>query len=231
MRILVIEDDVNMAKNIKMILENHGMIVETAEFGEDAIEMSKFYDYDLILLDLMLPDISGFDVLEAVRRQNVQTPVLILSSLGEVNDKIKALGVGADDYLTKPFNREELLARIHAIIRRANGFAQQEVQIGKLLVNLSTGVAFVDGVAMHLTGKEFKILHLLCLRKETPISKETFLDHLYGGMDEPEPKIIDVFICKLRKKIEDASGGDSYIQTIWGRGYMLCDPNKEKSTA
>ncbi len=226
MRILVIEDDISMAKNIKTILESHNMVVETVEFGEDAIEMSRYYDYDLILLDLMLPDITGFEVLESIRRQNIQTPVLILSSLGEVNDKIKALGVGADDYLTKPFNREELLARIHAIIRRANGFAQQEVTVGKLMVNLSTGIAFMEDKPIHLTGKEFKILHLLCLRKETPVSKETFLDHLYGGMDEPEPKIIDVFICKLRKKIEDASGGDNYIQTIWGRGYMLREPQK-----
>lgn len=225
MRILLVEDDLGMSENIQAILSSENIVADPAEYGEDAIEMAKLYDYDLILLDLMLPDMSGFDVLSKIRDQNVSTPVLILSALGETDDKIRGLGVGADDYLTKPFHRQELLARIQAIVRRASGFAQETIQLGDLSVNLTTSIASIKDQPLHLTGKEFRILHLLCLRKGTPVSKETFLDHLYGGIDEPEPKIIDVFICKLRKKMEDASNGGNYIKTVWGRGYMLQDPS------
>lgn len=226
MRILLVEDDLGMARNIQQILEAADMVVDPTDMGEEAIDMAKLYDYDLVILDLMLPDMSGFEVLSGIRGQGIEVPVMILSALGEADDKIKGLGVGADDYLTKPFNREELLARIHAIVRRARGFSQQEVVTGKLAVNITKGTAQVNGMPLHLTGKEFRILRLLSLRKGSPLSKETFLNHLYGGMDEPEPKIIDVFICKLRKKIEEATGDEHYIHTIWGRGYMLQESDK-----
>ena len=149
--------------------------------------------------------------------------MLILSGIGEMDSKVRALGFGADDYVTKPFHRDELVARIHAIVRRSKGHSQSVIRTGKLAVNLDAKTVEVDGARVHLTGKEYAMLELLSLRKGTTLTKEMFLNHLYGGMDEPELKIIDVFICKLRKKLSLACGGDNYIETVWGRGYVLRD--------
>jgi two-component system cell cycle response regulator CtrA len=154
----------------------------------------------------------------------VETPVLILSGLNEPERKVRGLGVGADDYLTKPFDRAELVARLQAIVRRSKGHAQPVVQVGQLEVNLEARTAHVGGQTLHLTGKEYGILELLAMRKGTTLTKEQFLNHLYGGIDEPELKIIDVFICKLRKKLTQASQGENYIETVWGRGYVLREP-------
>jgi two-component system cell cycle response regulator CtrA len=195
--------------------------------GEDALEIGKLYDYDIIVLDLMLPDMDGYQVLRRLRAARVKTPVLILSGLNGSDDKIKGLDVGADDYLTKPFDRRELIARIQTIVRRSRGHSESTVKTGKLTVNLDTRTVEVDGQPLHLTGKEYGILGLLSLRKGTTLTKEVILNDLYGGMDEPELKIIDVFICKLRKKLNAATGGEDYIKTVWGRGYTLRDPSDE----
>ena len=138
--------------------------------------------------------------------------------------KVRSFGFGADDYVTKPFHREELTARIHAVVRRSKGHSQSVIRTGKLAVNLDAKTVEVDGSRVHLTGKEYAMLELLSLRKGTTLTKEMFLNHLYGGMDEPELKIIDVFICKLRKKLAHACEGDNYVHTVWGRGYVLQDP-------
>lgn len=228
MRVLLVEDDPTTAKSIEMMLNSAGMVVDSAELGEDGLEIGKLYDYDIIVLDLMLPDIDGMEVLRRLRDARVQTPVLILSGLSESEQKVKGLGTGADDYLTKPFNKEELLARIQAIVRRSKGHAQSVIDTGRLTINLDSRAVEVDGQSIHLTGKEYGILELLSLRKGTTLTKEMFLNHLYGGMDEPELKIIDVFICKLRKKLGAATGGENYIETVWGRGYVLRDPEGEK---
>ncbi|MBC7905858.1 MAG: response regulator transcription factor, partial [Rhodospirillaceae bacterium] len=179
--------------------------------------------------DLMLPDMDGYEVLRRLRAARVETPVLILSGLTESDKKIKGLGFGADDYLTKPFDRGELVARIQAIVRRSKGHAQSIIKTGKLAVNLDARTVEVEGDPLHLTGKEYGILELLSLRKGQTLTKEQFLNHLYGGIDEPELKIIDVFICKLRKKLATATGGESYIETVWGRGYVLRDPDGSPS--
>jgi two-component system cell cycle response regulator CtrA len=231
MRVLLVEDDPTTARSIEMMLASAGMVVDSTDLGEDGLEIGKLYDYDIIVLDLMLPDIGGMEVLRRLRDARVQTPVLILSGLAESEQKVKGLGTGADDYLTKPFNKEELLARIQAIVRRSKGHAQSVIDTGRLTINLDSRAVEVDGKSLHLTGKEYGILELLSLRKGTTLTKEMFLGHLYGGMDEPELKIIDVFICKLRKKLGAATGGENYIETVWGRGYVLREPEGEGELA
>lgn len=224
MRVLLIEDDSSTAKSIELMLKSEGYVIDVTDLGEDGIDLSKVYDYDIIVLDLMLPDMDGYDVLKQMRESKIETPILILSGLGEMENKIKGLGYGADDYLTKPFDKRELIARIQAIVRRSQGHAQSTIEVGKITINLDSRTVDVDGDTVHLTGKEYGILELMALRKGTTLTKEAFLNHLYGGMDEPELKIIDVFICKLRKKLEDATGGDNYVETVWGRGYVLREP-------
>ena len=226
MRVLLIEDDSAMARSIELMLRSEGLNVYTTDLGEEGIDLGKLYDYDIIVLDLQLPDMSGFEVLKALRVAKVQTPVLILSGNAIVEAKVKALGFGADDYMTKPFHKDELVARIQAVVRRSKGHSQSVITTGKLTVNLDAKTVEVDGARVHLTGKEYQMLELLSLRKGTTLTKEMFLNHLYGGMDEPELKIIDVFICKLRKKLANASEGRNFIETVWGRGYVLREPHE-----
>ena len=227
MRILLIEDDATTAQSIQLSLKSENFIIDLARLGEEGLEIGRMYDYDLIILDIMLPDIDGYEVLRRFRDSKVTTPILILSGLSEMDDKIKGLGIGADDYLTKPFDKRELIARIQAIIRRSKGHAHSIVKVGNLNINLDTQLVDVDGTNVHLTGKEYSILELLALRLGSTLTKEVFLNHLYGGMDEPEAKIIDVFVCKLRKKIANVADGANYIETIWGRGYVLRDPHAD----
>jgi two-component system cell cycle response regulator CtrA len=224
MRVLLVEDDPTTSRSIELMLTHSNFNVYCTDLGEDAIELSKLYDYDLILLDLNLPDLGGIDVLRHIRLARIDTPVLVLTGETDTDTKLRSFGVGADDYLTKPFHREELIARIHAIIRRSQGHAQSVIRTGPLTVNLDAKTVDVDGKVVHLTGKEYQMLELLSLRKGTTLTKEMFLNHLYGGMDEPELKIIDVFICKLRKKLAEATDGQNFIETVWGRGYVLRDP-------
>src|SRR5271156_6353046 len=224
MRVLLVEDDAQTAASVKMLLISENFICDTTELGEDGLEIGKLYDYDIILLDLMLPDIDGYEVLRRLRAARVRTPILILSGLAELDHKLKGLGFRADDFLPKPFDPRELVARIQAIVRRPKGHPESTIRTGKLLVNLDSRIVSVDDQPVHLTGKEYGILELLSLRKGTTLTKEMFLNHLYGGMDEPELKIIDVFVCKLRKKLAAATDGDNYIETVWGRGYVLRDP-------
>ncbi len=224
MRILLVEDDPTTSKSIELMLTHANLNVYATDLGEEGIDLAKLYDYDLILLDLNLPDMNGHEVLRQLRNARVETPILVLSGADDTESKIKGFGFGADDYLTKPFHREELVARIHAIIRRSKGHSQSVIHTGRVEVNLDAKTVAVEGKPVHLTGKEYQMLELLSLRKGTTLTKEMFLNHLYGGMDEPELKIIDVFICKLRKKLSNATGGDNYIETVWGRGYVLRDP-------
>ncbi|MFM2389043.1 MAG: hypothetical protein RLZZ437_598 [Pseudomonadota bacterium] len=224
MRILLVEDDPTTSRSIELMLTHANLNVYCTDLGEDGIDLAKLYDYDLILLDLNLPDMSGHEVLRQLRMARIETPILILSGSDDTDNKLKGFGFGADDYLTKPFHREELVARIHAIIRRSKGHSQSIIKTGEVNVNLDAKTVDVGGKTVHLTGKEYQMLELLSLRKGTTLTKEMFLNHLYGGMDEPELKIIDVFICKLRKKLAEATDGANYIETVWGRGYVLRDP-------
>ena len=227
MRVLLVEDAPTMSQSIDMMLSSANMVVDVTDLGEDGLEIGKLYDYDIIILDLMLPDIDGYEVLRRLRNSKVDTPVLILSGLTESENKVKGLGSGADDYLTKPFNKDELIARILAIVRRSKGHSDSIIRCGKLAVNLDAHTVEVDDKPVHLTGKEYGILELLSLRKSTTLTKEMFLNHLYNGIDEPELKIIDVFVCKLRKKLAKACEDEIYIHTVWGRGYVLREPEEE----
>jgi two-component system cell cycle response regulator CtrA len=224
MRVLLVEDDPATSRSIELMLTHANLNVYCTDLGEEGIDLAKLYDYDLILLDLNLPDMNGHEVLRQLRLARVETPILILSGSDDSENKLKGFGFGADDYMTKPFHREELVARIHAIIRRSKGHAQSVIRTGEINVNLDAKTVDVNGEMVHLTGKEYQMLELLSLRKGTTLTKEMFLNHLYGGMDEPELKIIDVFICKLRKKLAEATGGHNHIETVWGRGYVLRDP-------
>ena len=231
MRVLLVEDDPTTAKSIEMMLTHANLNVYATDLGEEGIDLAKLYDYDIILLDLNLPDMTGHDVLRQLRLARIETPILILTGSDDTENKIRGFGFGADDYLTKPFQREELVARIHAIVRRSKGHAQSIIWTGKVAVNLDAKTVEVEGKTVHLTGKEYQMLELLSLRKGTTLTKEMFLNHLYGGMDEPELIIIDVFICKLRKKIAQATDNENYIQTVWGRGYVLKDPEPQQQPA
>jgi len=213
------------------MLKSEGFNTYVTDLGEEGVDLGKLYDYDIILLDLNLPDMPGFDVLKTLRVAKVDTPILILSGNADIDNKVRGLGSGADDYMTKPFHKEELIARIHAVVRRSKGHSQSIIKTGDIAVNLDAKTVEVNGQRVHLTGKEYQMLELLSLRKGTTLTKEMFLNHLYGGMDEPELKIIDVFICKLRKKLASATSGDHHIETVWGRGYVLRDPSDEISAA
>lgn len=223
MRVLLIEDDKTIGQNIAMVLNKEGMVVDTSYLGEDGLEMAKLYEYDIIIVDLMLPGIDGYEVVRSLRATRNNTPIMILSGLSGSDKKVKGLGFGADDYLTKPFDRSELIARVNALVRRSKGLADPIVRTGIMEINLNSKIVTIGGKVLHLTSKEYALIELLAMRKGTTINKEQFLNHLYGGMDEPEMKIIDVFLCKIRRKIEKLSGGEEYIETVWGRGYILKD--------
>ena len=219
MRVLLIEDDISVTQSIELMLQRLNVQISVADMGEHGIDLGRLPDYDIILLDLNLPDMSGYDVLRQLRLAKVSTPVLILSGLDGIQNKVRGLGYGADDYLTKPFHKDELIARIQAIIRRSSDQTEAVLQCGDLTVKPQAQQAEVGGRPVNLTGTEYKILAFLAQRQGSTLTKEMLLNHLYSGMDEPEIKIIDVFICKLRKKLAEASGGRNYIETVWGRGY------------
>lgn len=222
MRILTVEPDSGTAQAIELMLKSEGFNVFVTGEGEEGVDLGKLYDYDLITLALDLPDMSGFDVIRHLRASKITTPILVLSGLAGVEDKVKALGLGADDYMTKPFHKDELVARILAIVRRSKGQAQSLIQIGELTIDLDSKTVTTRGQLIRFTGKEYQMIELLALRKGTTITKEVFLNHVYGGMDEPMGKILDVFVCKIRKKLREVD--IDYLETVWGRGYVLREP-------
>jgi two-component system cell cycle response regulator CtrA len=224
MRVLVIEDDVVTAAKIQIVMGLQKFICDVTHIGASGIKLAKSADYDIIILDLMLPDIDGYEVLRDLRAARVHTPILILSGLSEVDDKIKGLTLGATDFLTKPFEERELIGRIQAIVRRSKGHSESTIRTGQLLVKLDSRSATIGDQPLRLTRKEYGMLELLSLCKGTTLTKEMFLDHLYGGVCEPQPRSIDVFLCKLRKKLALATGGEHYIETVSGRGYVLREP-------
>lgn len=233
MKILLVEDDSNTAKTIQAVLCAENIVCDLSESGEEAFQIGKIYDYDVIILDLNLPDINGHDLLQRFRDSLINAPVLILSGLQSIQEKVRALGFGADDYMTKPFNTDELVVRLKALARRAEGHPSSIIRVGELQLNLDNQSIEARGHPLELTGKEYQILAFLILRKGATVTKGNFLNRLYTGLDEPEEKIIDVFMCKIRKKLVEMLGeeGKNYIETIWGRGYVLRDPTKTTPAA
>ena len=229
MRIMLVEDDMLLAQSLTDRLEDQGFHVDEADRGEDALELTDIYEYQVMILDLGLPDMSGDEILDNLCAKNEHLPVLILSGEADVEARLSCLRAGADDYLTKPFNMDELVARLHALVRRANGHANNRLQFGDITLDLTARDVRVGNTRVELTSKEYQMLELLCLRKGSVVSKESFLDQFYGRMDEPEMEIIDVFICRLRKKIENAGASHPFIETVWGRGYRVDIPEQKCS--
>lgn len=230
MHILIIEDDKITNQNLSLLLKRERIISESAFSGRDGIELIKLYEYDLIILDLILPDIPGIEILKQIRQQRINTPVLILSALNKIEEKVKCFNAGADDYLTKPYERIELIARIKAIIRRAHGISDAVIHIGKMKIDMNTKTVYIADKLVPLTTKEYALLELLALKRGITVNKETCLNQLYGIMDEPpDSKIIDVFLCKIRRKIKLLNNGEDYIQNIWGRGYILKENTSKHS--
>ena len=226
-QVLVVDDEPQLRWALKAGLERAGYEVDLAGTGEEGLDAAAARTPDLMVLDVAMPGIDGFEVCRQLRRWS-RIPVIMLTVRDSGADKIRALNLGADDYLTKPFNKDELIARITAIVRRSKGHAESVIRTGDIIVNLDAKTVEVHNQRVHLTGKEYQMFELLSLRKGTTLTKEMFLNHLYGGMDEPELKIIDVFICKLRKKLANASEGRNFIETVWGRGYVLREPHEEE---
>lgn len=220
-----------MARSIVLMLDRAGIQHQAVAMGEAGIELARLYDFDAIVLDLSLPDIYGYEVLKQLRSARVATPVMIVSGDTELATKVNGFDIGADDYLTKPFVGEELIARLHALIRRSQGHAEPLVQTGSMTIDLNARTVAVQGKRIALTNKEYTILEMLSVRKGSTLAKEAMIANLYGGRDEPEIKIIDVFICKLRKKLADVDpSAAACIETVWGRGYALRDPAIEPIT-
>jgi two-component system cell cycle response regulator CtrA len=214
MRALLVDDDPSAFSLLKMAVQPENLIIERAEAGLDAIEMVKVYDFDVMILEQDLPDIEGHRLVQRLRSADINLPIMMLSRIADKKVAIDALNAGADDHMTKPFDREELIVRLRAIIRRSKGHAGSVIRIGRLAVDMSAKTVEIDGKPLQATAKEYGILELLALRRGMTLTKENFLDHLYGGMDEPEQKVIDVFICKLRKKIAAIAGDQNPIRTI-----------------
>ncbi len=227
MRILFVEYDQPTISSLASPFRANGIISDAAESADEALELARHYDYDLLLIAAVLPDMDGVELVRRLRYARIETPVLMLGGIARPEARVKAFSAGADDVIQKPFNCAELVARMQAITRRAKGFSGASLRVGSLVLKQDSREVTVSGREVKLTGKEYAILELLVLRKGAVLTKDAFLNHLYGGMDEPEAKIIDVFICKLRKKLSFAGAGH-LIGTVWGRGYMLRDSAQQE---
>jgi two-component system cell cycle response regulator CtrA len=221
MHILVVEDGPIVADVLGMTLKETGYFKTTADTVESALFEFKHNQIDAVSLDLNLPDGDGTRLARLIRKNHMPVPILVVSGNSGINDKITALGAGADGYLTKPFDRYELVANLDAIIRRMHVHSSATVNVGNLMVDLSRNFAKIGYARLDLTAKGSRIIELLALRKGAVLSKDTFLNHLYGGIDEPGSKNIDVFMYKLRRKLADAGASGVVVDTIWEQGYIL----------
>ncbi len=221
--LLIIEDDVSTAKSIQLGLVSCGVHCDLAYNGHDGMYMARSSKYHIILLDMMLPDIEGNEIIQNLRIQGIRTPIIVLSALSHPEQKIKALRLGADDYMTKPFSKEELIARIHAILKRSVKDNKSIVNIGKITIDFSRHIIKINGNQVKLTDKEYAFIELLILRRHKFTNHNQIISHLYGNHSGTPLRAINVFVCRVRKKFETISGGYNFIQTIWGSGYRLVE--------
>jgi two-component system, cell cycle response regulator CtrA len=221
MRVLLIKDDCANRRHIELSLRGEDICAESIETGEDGIQCARHSDYDAIVLDLGLPDISGLEVLRALRRARIDTPVIMISVVAAPQSKIKALNAGADDYVTLPCNDGELIARLRAVVRRSKGISDSRVSFGPMTIDLIAKTVEAQGQRVPLSGKEYLILELLSLRRGKPVSKETMINHIYTDGEGPNSPTIGLFMHRLRKKLAAASGGRRYIETVQQHGYLL----------
>lgn len=219
MRILIIEDDKILAKTVAQCLQNKYEI-DHAYDGEEGILYAKQEIYDAIILDIMLPIVNGYDVLSTLRNKKIYTPVLILTAKDSLNDKIKGFRSGADDYLVKPFNREELIVRLEALIRRASGnYSENIIEYKGLVLDLNSRKMNANGNEIMLQGKQFDMLEYLISSKNTIITKEQIFDKIWGFNSETTANVIEVYASGLRKELKKV-GYDKYLKTIRGVGYI-----------
>ena len=223
-KILIVEDEINMLKGLKDNLEFEGYETDIASDGQIGLEKILNNTYDLILLDVMLPHISGFDICKKTRAAEIDTPIILLTARGEEIDKVLGLELGADDYITKPFSVRELLARIKAILRRSPSSGQtthQEQTIGLLLVNFNTFEAQKDGQPIKLSHKEFEVLHYLFDNKQKVVPREELINKVWGIDGGITTRTVDNFILRLRQKIEHNPNEPHIILTVHGVGYKM----------
>lgn len=222
MKVLIVEDDKILSDTIKQCIEKK-YSVEQAFDGYEGYMFAKENIYDIIILDLMMPEMNGYDLLSKLRKEEIFTPVLILSAKDSLNDKVKGLSIGADDYLAKPFEREELLARLEALIRRNNGFyANNTIEFKDLKMNLENRKAYIKDKEINLQGKQFDLLEYLIHSKNTIITKEQIFDKIWGFDSDTSTNVIEVYASALRKELKKY-GYDKYIKTLRGVGYILSD--------
>ena len=225
-KILVVEDEPDMRTGLKDNLEFEGYEVNFAEDGETGLKNIIEGNYDLVLLDVMLPKMSGFDVCKTVRKKGNNVPIILLTAKGEEIDKVLGLELGADDYVTKPFGLRELLARIKAVLRRGEEKAKSKntfVTIGGIEVNFSTYNALENALAVQMSHKEFEILHFLWNNKNSTVSRDDLLNNVWGYDESPTTRTVDNFILKLRQKIEKDPDHPKIILTVHGIGYKMID--------
>ncbi|WP_209428408.1 response regulator transcription factor [Pararhodobacter sp. SW119] len=222
MRILVVEDDIHVAAVLERRLGRDGFNVQQTDTGEEAIDLARHYPFDLVLLDLNLPDIPGQTVLRRLRMIDARIPVMVLSGDDDTETRLRCFELGADDFMVKPCHGDELVARVRAIIRRNNGHVTPTLEIGDLSVDTQAREVHAAGEPVPLTRREYQLLEFLALRRGTTVSKDALLTHMYDGVDEPDAKIIDVYVCKIRSKLADVAPDlVAQIETVWGRGYAL----------
>lgn len=226
MKILLIEDDENLREILEKRLKEEGFVVESADNGEDGLYLGREFEFDLAIIDLGLPRVSGMEVIQTLRAEERSFPILVLTARGSWQDKVMGLDAGADDYLVKPFHFPELLARVNALVRRSAGFSSPELICGYVSLNTSTGEVKVDEKLVDLTSYEYKVLEYLMLHQGEVVSKSTLTEHIYHQDYDRDSNVIEVFVGRLRRKIQSDKHKHKVIETLRGRGYRMREPEE-----